>query len=84
MRGRVPCLAKGLPSDWDTLGGQCQGSGQEEVLLSLLGLLLQAVGLQDGEWPEDAPGCQSLSHSVNGVARESVSCVMPPAGSVVN
>lgn len=45
MRGSVLCLAKGLPSDWDTSGGQCQGNGLEEVLVSLLGLLLQAVGL---------------------------------------
>lgn len=51
---------------------------------SLLGLPLQTVEFQDGDWPEDVPGSLSSSHSVNAVARESVSCVMPPAGSVVS
>lgn len=49
---------------------------------SLLGLPLQAVELQDGDWPEDAPGSLSHSHSVNALARESVSCAMPPASVV--
>lgn len=51
---------------------------------SLLGLPLQAVALHDGDWPEGAPGSLSPSHSVNAVARDSVSCMMLPAGSVVS
>lgn len=46
---------------------------------SLLGLPLQAVELQDGDWLEASPGSLSPSHSGNALARESVSCMVPPA-----
>lgn len=62
---------------------QCQGSGQEKVLIAI-GVGIASVELQDEDKPEAAPGCLSTRHSVNGAARESASCMMPLAGSVVN
>lgn len=52
---------------------------------SLLGLVLQVLSCRmEISQRLATPGCLSPRHSVNGAARESVSCMMPLAGSMVN